>query len=195
MENVISFHRSEHNTSGSQPGSDTTGGDQSELYHLLNSNSQHSIDRNLDESVEESANQAAEEVDTSQEQPLNATALCCSLGTLAGEKGFHCNVQYYLGRFMIDRNKNRVHNRALPFHGRDRAEGFGEASMNRFGTCLLGMGPARGARVFHSCCSAAARQRVNQDLVARQQASGTWHSTARLISILGDDQQNEEKEE
>lgn len=151
----------------------------------------------MDKSEEETSNTATEEIDydrpESETDPyrLNATRLCCSLGTLAGEKGFHCNVNFYLSRYMIDRNKNRAHNRQLPFHGRDRVDDFGRASMSRFGHCIVGAGP-KGARVFHSCCSIAAIRHVQEEREERRQEQGAWDQMDRIISIMDESRQDQE---
>lgn len=38
---------------------------------------------------------------------------CCTLGELAGDKGFLCEAQFYANRNLLDRLPNRVHHRRL----------------------------------------------------------------------------------
>ncbi|XP_076326591.1 uncharacterized protein LOC143233794 [Tachypleus tridentatus] len=71
---------------------------------------------------------------------------CCMLGQLAGDKGFHCFVNFYIGR-LWRRNYNRAHNRKMAFHGSGRIPNYGQKTMRTFGQCVAGFGV-----IFHKCC-------------------------------------------
>jgi hypothetical protein len=95
----------------------------------------------------------------SDEQRENQT--CCMLGELAGDKGFHCYVDFYAARIVL-RNRNRAHNRKTGFYGRFRVLGrrYGKRLMSTFEQCVAGQ-----AIVFHRCCRIAALQgNINENL-------------------------------
>ncbi|XP_013784490.1 uncharacterized protein LOC106468605 [Limulus polyphemus] len=71
---------------------------------------------------------------------------CCMLGQLAGDKGFHCFVNFYIAR-LWRRNYNRAHNRKMAFHGSGRIPNYGQKTMRTFQQCVAGFGV-----IFHKCC-------------------------------------------
>ncbi|XP_077980423.1 uncharacterized protein LOC144435689 [Glandiceps talaboti] len=76
---------------------------------------------------------------------------CCDLGELAGQKGFHCNPEYYK-RHMQMRNRNRSHNLKLGFHtGEERNHKYSFSLMKQFRKCVGGFG-SRFENEFHKCC-------------------------------------------
>ncbi|GFY76603.1 uncharacterized protein TNIN_184321 [Trichonephila inaurata madagascariensis] len=75
---------------------------------------------------------------------------CCSLGHLAGDKGYHCVAKFYAARIVL-RNQNRAHNRKLGFHGRYSVPNYGTKLMRTFEQCVASRG-----MVFHKCCNHAA---------------------------------------
>jgi len=79
---------------------------------------------------------------------------CCMLGELAGDKGFHCYVDFYVARIVL-RNRNRAHNRKTGFYGRFRVSGrrYGKRLMSTFEQCVAGH-----ATVFRRCCRIASLQ-------------------------------------
>jgi len=88
---------------------------------------------------------------------------CCLLGELAGDKGFHCYVDFYAARIVL-RNRNRAHNRKTGFYGRFRVLGrrYGKRLMATFEQCVAG-----DATVFHfhRCCRIAALQgNINENI-------------------------------
>lgn len=85
--------------------------------------------------------------------PKNREVTCCLLGQLAGDKGYHCYVQYYAAR-LIMRNRNRAHNRKMSFYGRDRIPNYGLKVMRTFEQCVAGYGA-----IFHKCCHLANNER------------------------------------
>ncbi|KFM71970.1 hypothetical protein X975_20990, partial [Stegodyphus mimosarum] len=78
---------------------------------------------------------------------------CCSLGQLAGDKGYHCFAKFYAARILL-RNQNRAHNRKMGFHGRYSVPNYGTKLMRTFEQCVANRG-----MVFHKCCHVAAVQR------------------------------------
>ncbi|XP_076336734.1 uncharacterized protein LOC143239498 [Tachypleus tridentatus] len=78
---------------------------------------------------------------------------CCMLGQLAGDKGFHCFVKFYVARILM-RNYNRAHNRKMAFHGAGKVPNYGENTMRTFEQCVAGYGA-----IFHKCCHLAAAER------------------------------------
>jgi hypothetical protein len=74
---------------------------------------------------------------------------CCMLGKLAGDKGFHCHVDFYSAR-IARRNNNRAHNSKMLFHGPDRIPNWGRDIMTTFERCIYGQ-PVD----FNRCCHAA----------------------------------------
>ena len=84
------------------------------------------------------------------------------LGLLAGDKGFHCQAQYYAARITM-RNTNRAHNRKLGFAGRHGDPDWGQETMQSFQRCI-----ARKADEFHKCCYAATIEK-------REMAKWDWY--------------------
>lgn len=82
---------------------------------------------------------------------------CCMLGELAGDKGFHCYVEYYVARITM-RNRNRAHNRKTGFYGRYKVPRYGQRLMKTFEKCVAGHGS-----VFHKCCHLATLERRERD--------------------------------
>ncbi|CAL1294683.1 unnamed protein product [Larinioides sclopetarius] len=78
---------------------------------------------------------------------------CCSLGHLAGDKGYHCVAKFYAARILL-RNQNRAHNRKLGFHGRYSVPNYGTKLMRTFEQCVATRG-----MVFHKCCNHAAMEK------------------------------------
>ncbi|XP_013785685.1 uncharacterized protein LOC106469718 isoform X2 [Limulus polyphemus] len=78
---------------------------------------------------------------------------CCMLGQLAGDKGFHCFVKFYVARILM-RNYNRAHNRKMAFHGAEKVPNYGVKTMRTFEQCVAGHGA-----IFHKCCHLAAAER------------------------------------
>uniref|UniRef100_T1J652 Uncharacterized protein n=1 Tax=Strigamia maritima TaxID=126957 RepID=T1J652_STRMM len=78
---------------------------------------------------------------------------CCMLGEMAGDKGFHCFVDYYAARIVM-RNRNRAHNRKLGFYGRYRSPNYGHHLMKTFERCVQGQ-----SAIFHKCCHLATIER------------------------------------
>ncbi|XP_064628583.1 uncharacterized protein LOC135488088 [Lineus longissimus] len=82
---------------------------------------------------------------------------CCMLGVLSGDKGFHCQASFYAARIVL-RNRNRSHNRRMPFHGHNRNPTYGKDIMYHFQGCV-----ERRAAEFHKCCYAATLERMEMD--------------------------------
>jgi len=80
----------------------------------------------------------------------NKDVACCSLGHLAGDKGYHCIAKFYAARIMI-RNQNRAHNGKLGFYGLYSIPNYGTKLMRTFEQCV-----ATRRQVFHKCCQHAA---------------------------------------
>ncbi|GFT80464.1 uncharacterized protein NPIL_595051 [Nephila pilipes] len=78
---------------------------------------------------------------------------CCSLGHLAGDKGYHCVAKFYAARIVL-RNQNRAHNRKLGFHGLYSVPNYGTKLMRTFEQCVATRG-----MVFHKCCYHAAAEK------------------------------------
>ncbi|KAG8192717.1 hypothetical protein JTE90_009740 [Oedothorax gibbosus] len=78
---------------------------------------------------------------------------CCSLGHLAGDKGYHCIAKFYAARVLL-RNQNRAHNRKLGFHGKYGTADYGTKAMRTFEQCVATRG-----MVFHKCCRHAAQEK------------------------------------
>ncbi|XP_054711540.1 uncharacterized protein LOC129221121 [Uloborus diversus] len=81
---------------------------------------------------------------------------CCSLGQLAGDKGYHCFAKFYAARILL-RNQNRAHNTKLGFHGRYSSPYYGTKLMRTFEQCV-----ATRRIVFHKCCHLSAIDRRNK---------------------------------
>ncbi|XP_076323120.1 uncharacterized protein LOC143232021 [Tachypleus tridentatus] len=81
---------------------------------------------------------------------------CCILGQIAGDKGFHCYVDFYAARIIM-RNYNRAHNRKIAFHGHEQVPNYGQKLMHKFEQCVASEGA-----IFHKCCHLAARERRKQ---------------------------------
>ncbi|GFV07755.1 uncharacterized protein TNCV_4942571 [Trichonephila clavipes] len=81
---------------------------------------------------------------------------CCSLGHLAGDKGYHCVAKFYAARIVL-RNQNRAHNRKLGFHGRYSVPNYGTKLMRTFEQCVATRG-----MVFHKCCNHAAVEKKGE---------------------------------
>lgn len=81
---------------------------------------------------------------------------CCSLGQLAGDKGYHCFPKFYAARIIL-RNQNRAHNRKMGFYGRDSVPHYGTKLMRTFEQCLTSRG-----KVFNKCCHLAAEERKSK---------------------------------
>jgi hypothetical protein len=93
---------------------------------------------------------------------------CCMLGKLAGDKGFHCHVDFYSAR-IARRNNNRAHNTKMLFHGPDRIPNWGRDIMTTFERCIYGQ-PVD----FNRCCHAAVvekRERVKWRQYRQQAAA------------------------
>jgi len=88
-------------------------------------------------------------------ESMDKDTACCMLGQIAGDKGYHCHAMFYSNNIM-QRNKNRAHNRKLSFYGRDRMPHFGEKLMMRFEKCL-----AKKGFIFNQCCHLAALEKEN----------------------------------
>ncbi|XP_015904391.1 uncharacterized protein [Parasteatoda tepidariorum] len=73
---------------------------------------------------------------------------CCTLGQMAGEKGYLCFSQFYATR-IIYRNYNRAHNKRIPqlLHKGRKNDSTADKLMRTFGQCVEN----RGA-IFHKCC-------------------------------------------
>lgn len=50
------------------------------------------------------------------QESMDKDTACCMLGQIAGDKGYHCQAIFY-DYSILQRNKNRAHNRKLPFYG------------------------------------------------------------------------------
>jgi len=81
---------------------------------------------------------------------------CCSLGQLAGDKGYHCYSRFYAARTIL-RNQNRAHNKKLGFHGSESVPHYGTKIMRTFEQCV-----ASRSMVFYKCCHLAAVQRKSR---------------------------------
>ncbi|GIY57637.1 uncharacterized protein CDAR_374461 [Caerostris darwini] len=88
---------------------------------------------------------------------------CCSLGHLAGDKGYHCVAKFYAARIRM-RNMNRAHNRKLGFHGLYSIPNYGTKLMRTFEQCVATRG-----MVFHKCCNHAAMQKSTRPHFDTQQ--------------------------
>ncbi|XP_023230569.1 uncharacterized protein LOC111630660 [Centruroides sculpturatus] len=84
------------------------------------------------------------------ESTTKKKSTCCMLGVMAGDKGFHCYVYFYLARIMR-RNRNRAHNKKIVFGNSERMDKSREKLMMTFEQCVVGKGT-----VFHKCCHLAA---------------------------------------
>ncbi|KAG8181677.1 hypothetical protein JTE90_019216 [Oedothorax gibbosus] len=82
---------------------------------------------------------------------------CCTLGQMAGEKGYHCFSSFYADRIR-SRNYNRPHNKKISdlFNkGRhSNSSPTAEKLMRTFGQCVSNRG-----NIFHKCCRHAAMHR------------------------------------
>ncbi|XP_013771919.1 uncharacterized protein LOC106457083 [Limulus polyphemus] len=87
---------------------------------------------------------------------------CCILGQIAGDKGFHCYVNFYAARIIM-RNYNRAHNRKIAFHGHEQVPNYGQKLMRTFEQCVASEGA-----IFHKCCHLAAGERRKQRYDTRQ---------------------------
>lgn len=82
---------------------------------------------------------------------------CCMLGIMAGDKGFHCYVNFYLARIMM-RNRNRAHNKKQVFGSSQSMIRSREKLMWTFEQCVAGKGS-----IFHKCCYLAALKTDRND--------------------------------
>lgn len=81
---------------------------------------------------------------------------CCSLGQLAGDKGYHCFPKFYAARILL-RNQNRAHYRKMGFHGRESVPNYGTKLMRTFEQCVALRG-----MVFNKCCHLRAEERKSK---------------------------------